>query len=57
MFELTWPGEGGVEGEGMGKVCMPVLCVIKVVKLKKKYKGNHSILRKEDTYSSQLVRS
>ena len=40
----------------MGKVCMPILCVIQVVKLKKKYKGNHSILTKEDTYSSQLER-
>jgi hypothetical protein len=54
VFELTllWGGGGGV-----GRVCVPILCVIQVVKLKKKYKDNHSILLKEDTYSSQPVRS
>jgi hypothetical protein len=36
----------------MGKECMPILCVIQVAKLKKKYKGNYNILLKEDTYST-----
>jgi hypothetical protein len=37
VFELTW-----VWG-GMGRVCVPILCVIQVVKLKTKYKFNQSV--------------
>ncbi len=57
VFEVWTDLAGGRGGERMGKVCMPILCVIQVVKVKKKYKGNHSILTKVDTYSSRLVRS
>jgi hypothetical protein len=44
VFELTWLWTvwrgGGGGGWGVGKVCVPILCVIQVVRLKKKYKGN-----------------
>jgi hypothetical protein len=56
VFEV-WTDLAGERGGGDEKSVCAELCVIQVVKLKKKYKGNHSVLTKEDTHSSQLVRS